>query len=497
MKRLALGMLLLVLLLVSAGVWPVMEAPAATYYVSPTGNNSNPGTQAQPWATPGYGSRQLQPGDTLIILGGRYTLSVHDADIIMPGSGTATAWITIKGEDGNRPVLAGRKNLISAVDIVGSSYIRLENLEITHDDSVSAPALYFRNGLLMYNKTEDGEVVSSPSHIILKDIYIHHVDEFGLKFQDIDDLQIINCRIEYTGMGGIGSDNAEAAGARRVLIKGCHLARNGYYYRGKILTAPRWDRPDGLGVEVGPGPLEIVDTISEHNFGDGLDSKLANTYIHNCIVANNSCDGIKLWGTGSKAENCLVYGTGDGVGGDSPWAGIVIDSELPNYSFEFVNVTVHDNPTRNAYPMYVQYDNPDVPLNLVMRNCIIANGQGLVYLAPSVNLTAEHNLFYRPGAAEQVEANGTVYTAAQIEAGALGPGNICREPKFVRPAWGATGDYHLRGGSPGIDQGTATGAPAVDLDYRKRPLGKTYDMGAYEFNPGALIPAILPLLLLH
>jgi len=482
-------------LLVSAGVWPVMEAQAATYYVSTTGNNSNPGTQAQPWATPGYGSRQLQPGDTLIILEGKYIIAVDDIDIVMPNSGAAGAWITIKGEAGKRPVLAGRDNIISAVDIAGQSYIRIENLEITHDNSVSAPQLHFRCGIRIFNRVVDDQIVSC-SNIVLQDLYIHHLDEGGLDIQDVNNLQVLNCIFEYCGFGAIMGPEGQVGGIRNLLVKGCRLSYGGHYYQGTPGPSP-YDRPDGFGNEPSVGPVEIVDTVAEHNRGDGLDSKSANTYIHNCIVANNSCDGIKLWGTGSKAENCLVYGTGDGVGGDSPWAGIVIDSELPNYSFEFVNVTVHDNPTRNAYPMYVQYDNPDVPLNLVMRNCIIANGQGLVYLAPSVNLTAEHNLFYRPGAAEQVEANGTVYTAAQIEAGALGPGNICREPKFVRPAWGATGDYHLRGGSPGIDQGTATGAPAVDLDYRKRPLGKTYDMGAYEFNPGALIPAILPLLLLH
>lgn len=70
----------------------------AVYYVAPNGNNSNPGTRERPWATPGYGSRQLRPGDTLIILGGRYVLREYDADIITPPSGTATAWITIKGE---------------------------------------------------------------------------------------------------------------------------------------------------------------------------------------------------------------------------------------------------------------------------------------------------------------------------------------------------------------------------------------------------------------
>jgi hypothetical protein len=222
---------------------------------------------------------------------------------------------------------------------------------------------------------------------------------------------------------------------------------------------------------------------------------VANTYIHQCIVANNSCDGIKLWANNSKVENCLIYGTGDGVGGPSPWAGIVIHSDTPGTQFEVVNVTLHENPAHENYAMHVQYGYPTA-LNLVMRNTIIANSYGPAYFGPSVNLTAQNNLFYRPGDPVQVEANGTTYTAAQIESGALGPGNLSREPKFVRPAWGITGDYHLVAASPGIDQGTATGAPPVDLEYQKRPLGKGYDMGAYEFAPGKSAAAIsLPLLL--
>lgn len=46
---------------------PVPLPSGNVYYVSPAGNNSNPGTITQPWATPGYGTSQLQPGDTLVI----------------------------------------------------------------------------------------------------------------------------------------------------------------------------------------------------------------------------------------------------------------------------------------------------------------------------------------------------------------------------------------------------------------------------------------------
>lgn len=226
--------------------------------------------------------------------------------------------------------------------------------------------------------------------------------------------------------------------------------------------------------------MKILNTIAEHNLGDGLDSKAENTYIHNCIVANNSCDGIKVWGDGSRIENCLIYGTGDGDATPTPWTGLVIDQvEKPNARFEVINTTVHENPQRQGYPMYVQNDN-STPISLVMRNCIVANGEGLVYIGDSVKFTAEHSIFYRPGHELQVYATKRDYTAAQINAGELGTGNISKDPLFVSPAWGKEGNYHLQSGSPAIDAGTSQTALATDLEGKPRPQGAGVDIGCYE-----------------
>lgn len=147
-STLLLALSFLLLLVQSAcssanGVTEPGDGEFRVFYVSPTGDNNNLGTRDKPWATPGYGARQLRAGDTLVILAGRYILSRHDEDIIAPqNSGTPQAWITIKGEENNRPVLAGRNDLLVAIDISGRSYIRIENLEITSDNN--AP---FRNGI--------------------------------------------------------------------------------------------------------------------------------------------------------------------------------------------------------------------------------------------------------------------------------------------------------------------------------------------------------------
>jgi parallel beta-helix repeat protein len=51
---------------------------------------------------------------------------------------------------------------------------------------------------------------------------------------------------------------------------------------------------------------------------------------------------------------------------------------------------------------------------------------------------------------------------------------------FVNP----TNDFHLLSTAPAINAGTATQAPAVDLDGQPRPNGGAFDIGAYEWFTG-------------
>ncbi|MBN2246731.1 MAG: right-handed parallel beta-helix repeat-containing protein, partial [Candidatus Aminicenantes bacterium] len=317
---------------------------AETYYVSLSGNNSNPGTKEKPWATPGFASRRLKPGDTLIILSGTYYLSRYDEDIITPRSGNPKAWITIKGPDNeSRPVLAGRNNLAYVIRLSNVSHVKIENLEIT-----SEKGAILREGITAIDRPV--------SHIVFNNLYIHHLNEFGMNLKDVKHVLVFNSKIDYCGFGSIGGPKAQSGGWQHVVIKDCSLSYSGHFYRG---GKNPYDRPDGFGIEPSNGPIEIVNSIAEHNRGDGLDSKAKNTYIHECEVANNRCDGVKLWGSGSRIENCLIYGRGDGDTHATPWAAIVIDSEK-HARFEIVNTTVDDHLGKN-YIMYVQYDTPNIP----------------------------------------------------------------------------------------------------------------------------------------
>lgn len=77
-------------------------AVAATYYVSPTGDDSGPGTEAQPMATLQAAVNRLQPGDTLLVRGGTYRETVT-----FPRSGTAQQPITVKACPGEKVIVSG------------------------------------------------------------------------------------------------------------------------------------------------------------------------------------------------------------------------------------------------------------------------------------------------------------------------------------------------------------------------------------------------------
>ena len=463
----------------TAPAWPTAALPQGTtppasgrtFFVAPHGDNANPGTRERPWASPAYGCTRLQPGDTLVLLAGTYALRDFEHDILRPPSGQKDAWVVIRGETGARPVLIGGNNLLTAIDLSGTQYVWVENLEITHDAAASGEAAFFRDGI---------EILGRPAaHIVLRHLYIHHLDEFGLNFQDVEDLLLTDSVISHAGFGALGGPAGEHGGWRHVTVQRTAMVFSGHYYQGGDGTNRPYDRPDGFGIEPSAGPIVLDGVLAAHNLGDGLDSKAERTLIRNSVVANNTCDGVKLWGDGSVVENTVIYGRGDGQSERTPWASIVIDTETPNAVFALRHVTV-DDPVPETYLMYVQYDHPDVPVRLVWENSIFAaRGAGrTIFLAPAVRLEARGNLFFFPESDAVVRQGEQVWRCDALAA--LGEANLCAEPRWLAPAWGEDGDYHLRADSPARDAGVVTD---VRADLEGHPRDNHPDAGAYEWQP--------------
>jgi hypothetical protein len=77
-------------------------SPGKTWFVAPTGNDADPGTQARPWKTINAALKRLEPGDTLYLREGVYFENVYCAV-----AGKPDAPITIRSYPGELAVIDG------------------------------------------------------------------------------------------------------------------------------------------------------------------------------------------------------------------------------------------------------------------------------------------------------------------------------------------------------------------------------------------------------
>ncbi|HEY6293891.1 MAG TPA: Ig-like domain repeat protein [Terriglobia bacterium] len=113
----------------------------ATYYVSKTGSNSNPGTIGAPWLTIQHAANSVSAGATVYVFAGVY----HEA-VSFPRSGTASARITFRSYPGQTAVIDGTgvscctsNGTEGLITIVNQSYLTISGFEI-RDFTTNNPA---------------------------------------------------------------------------------------------------------------------------------------------------------------------------------------------------------------------------------------------------------------------------------------------------------------------------------------------------------------------
>lgn len=105
----------------------------ATFWVSPSGVDSNPGTSGAPFRSIQAAANSVNPGDTVIVRNGLYT--DHDANGVVVNvqrGGTSANWVTFKSENQWGAVVDGQNTAADCFFVGGASggFIRIEGFEI-------------------------------------------------------------------------------------------------------------------------------------------------------------------------------------------------------------------------------------------------------------------------------------------------------------------------------------------------------------------------------
>ncbi|OQR59713.1 hypothetical protein B6E66_34075 [Streptomyces maremycinicus] len=422
---------------------PPAKAPAPTYFVSPSGNDSNPGTSLRsPFRTPQRAADLAGPGDVVAVMNGTYTEPRKGSNVLtIKRSGRPGAPITFTAYPGHRPVL-NPKTAWNGISIYGASHIVIKNLEVQGNNAAlsladaeraasrTAPT-YNTNCISVEKNRESGT-------------FPHHVDITGNLVHDC-------------AGGGISAIEAD-----HVDITGNHVHSNAWF------------------TVYGASGISVL-TPRDTGGGDPRTYKIR-------ITGNRVHDNE----TKVKWEGCRCYSDGNGIIVDTTKG----DPERGRPAYNG-RVLVADN---------ISYDNGGSGIHAyksqhvdIVHNTAYLNGRSTRIKTPYANIFAHdstdvrllNNIAYgRPGQATNTKSRNVnvrydynVYfggKAPEIK----GPHDIIADPKFPAPGTGPNADFRLRKGSAAI--GSATAFPAVSTDFTGATrTDSPPDRGAYSFGAAA------------
>ncbi|MGE5530534.1 MAG: right-handed parallel beta-helix repeat-containing protein, partial [Bacteroidota bacterium] len=210
---------------------------------------------------------------------------------------------------------------------------------------------------------------------------------------------------------------------------------------------------DGMAIEGLCTNVAIRDCVASGAGDSGFDLKSDNTIVERCKSYGNGQWGIKLWGSGCRIVNVLVYGNtlgGMGCAGNN---------------LKFWNCTFGAGGAEG-----LRLETPD------SAGCLIRNT--IFYNAPVVCKAGgvpdeNYNCYYGAGAV--ITSAGGSYSVADVAAhkAPVGGSSIARDPLFVNAAGG---DFALQSGGPCIGRGIFD--PLVSVDLNGYPRRDPPDMGA-------------------
>jgi hypothetical protein len=458
--------ILFILLLILGGT-----GMSTTWYVSTTGNDSNPGTQTQPWKTIQHGIDVAVAGDTVLIRGGVYLES-----LAFGNSGNATdGHIVFMNYPQETPIVDGTGTSgMMGMFVEEQSYIIIDGFEVR-------------------NWTEAITIINNSHHLKLNNLDVHDFD-FGVTFRGYGchDIEVNN--VDVHGYGGGNFDTYGFDASYDTLTNNPHhdFVFNNCKAHSDMNPVQNID-----GFATG----HWCQTSIQYNFTfnhcmvwdtfDGFDMSAKNTLINGCLAYNVYNGAWKLWSDQISLVNCIGYFTPSAA---HPSCNCIAELD-PGFPEGFYKKTVSiQNCTfyGGDHTIHVYKSGLDT---LVLRNTIVSNGAFVsLYFEDSTVLNpsyrGDYNIFNCVDSNRIISVAGmNDYTFSAWQAYSGKDSHSMMAPDLSAVFMDTASDnLHLRPGSPAIDAGSAAGAPNVDYEGYPRPYGAGYDIGAYEMNPSSSLP---------
>ncbi|NOT22796.1 MAG: hypothetical protein HOP22_08720 [Nitrospiraceae bacterium] len=268
---------IMVVALLSGVPESAMGAPLRTFYVATTGDDTANGSSATPWKTLQRATRDVLPGDLILVRPGRYVGFVLGWD--GPQNGTAANPITFQGEPGT---IIDTRNLRTAdgINLEGASYIVIDGFTISNDGTI----------------TRAGIRSVTNQHVVIRNNRIDQAGRWGILTGFSDDVTIENnitsrSQIEH---GIYVSNSCVNAIVRNNQVWG--NAGNGIHMNGDLSQG-------GNGL--------ILNALVEKNLiydngrlgGSGINGDgVQNSKILNNVLYNNHASGIHSIGSTGPTE---------------------------------------------------------------------------------------------------------------------------------------------------------------------------------------------------
>ena len=479
----------------------------SSFYVSTTGSDSNPGTQAAPWRTVQHAADTVRAGGTVNVRGG-----IYEELVTIKASGSATdGFITFRSYPGETAILdaahftpSGREGVLT---IHNQSYVRIENFEIRNFHTAEHRLAPLGISVMGYG-----------SHIELLKNNVHHIEQtfpgrdapgsggngFGIAVYGTDaktpisDLvidgnevhhlktgsseslvvngNVTNFRITHNVVHDNNNIGIDVIGFERTAPDpAVDQARDGVVSGNLVYNITSRGNPaygdeqnsDGIYVDGGTRILIEQNVMHDVDFGIELASEhkdRATSYI--------------------TARNNLIYHAhtaGVSIGGYAPERGHTEHCTV-------INNTLYENDTSatGSGEFQMQWNMAD---NVFANNIVYAGPRCLISVNKSQvdkqhpPVTIDHNLYYCASgskASTWVEASATV---KGFDNYVQSTGND-RHSRFLDPHFVdvAANDFHLRSDSPAIGAGTIEGLPVGELDLDGSPRVKSghTDLGCYQ-----------------